>query len=137
MNATAAYDLLAAEGCAAGGPDPRPAGKLSDQAEGGQNQQWVFGPTPPPSPAPTSFCAGSNVVLEVKILTDNYPSETTWTVTNECDQEQVMSGGPYTEVGTPYVEEEIVCGSHKFKFTINVSLFQYCSIYLLLQISSR
>ena len=44
---------------------------------------------------------GGQVV--VTILTDNYPAETTWTVTND-EGATVMSGGPYSDVGTIYTE---------------------------------
>ena len=39
--------------------------------------------------------------VTVTILTDNYPSETTWTVTDESGA-TVMSGGPYATSGTTF-----------------------------------
>ena len=39
--------------------------------------------------------------VTVTVLTDNYPGETTWTVTDESGA-TVMSGGPYSASGTTY-----------------------------------
>lgn len=53
----------------------------------------------------------------VTILTDNYPGETTWTVTNASGA-TVMSGGPYATSGTTYNETaclELGC------YTLNVN----------------
>ena len=41
--------------------------------------------------------------VTVTILTDNYPAETTWTVTDGSGT-TVMSGGPYSTSGTTYTE---------------------------------
>ena len=60
---------------------------------------------------------GQNVV--VSILTDNYPGETTWTLT-DLDGAVVASGGPYPDVATSY-EESICVGDGCYAFTINDS----------------
>ena len=54
--------------------------------------------------------------VTVTILTDNYPGETTWTVTNGSGT-TVMSGGPYSTTGTTFNETaclEVGC------YTLNV-----------------
>ena len=60
--------------------------------------------TAPPTSAPTMPCP---VTVTVEILTDNYPGETTWTVT---DNAGVLkgSGGPYPSSGTLYTAEVCV-----------------------------
>ena len=55
--------------------------------------------------------------VSVTILTDNYPSETTWTV-NDDNGATVMSGGAYANSGTIYIETaclEVGC------YTLNVN----------------
>lgn len=60
-------------------------------------------PTPaPPTPAPTP-CTG--LALTVNVLTDNYPSETTWTLKNTCTGQEEASGGPYSSAGTLYTAD--------------------------------
>lgn len=54
--------------------------------------------------------------LTVIILTDNYPGETTWTVTDAAGA-VVASGGPYAATGTEYVEQICVDGGC-YTFTI-------------------
>lgn len=66
--------------------------------------------SPAPTPAP---CYEPN--LFVKIVTDNYPDETTWSLTNDCTGEVVGTGGPYGS-GT-HIEE--ICSSGQFTFTIS------------------
>merc|ERR1712194_221638 len=51
-------------------------------------------------------------------VTDNYPSETSWTIENTCNGDQVGSGGSYTGSNTEY-KEELCVAPAKFKFTIN------------------
>ena len=60
---------------------------------------------------------GQNLV--VSILTDNYPAETTWTLT-DLDGAVVATGGPYSDAGTLY-EESICVGDGCYAFTINDS----------------
>merc|ERR1712194_794034 len=45
-----------------------------------------------PAPTPTSC---SETVIKVKILADDYGSETTWDLIDQRDGELVRSGGPY------------------------------------------
>lgn len=74
-------------------------------------------PTPPPTPRPTS---ANCKILKVTVKTDNYPDETTWTVTNKCGSatQVVMSGGPYTGKLTTYTQQQ--CEYGRFDFTIKV-----------------
>jgi len=96
---------------------------LADKAQDGSDQ-WLAttvggcqDPTPPPAPtaAPTP-CTQSVVVVE--ITTDNYSSETAWTLENTCNGNQVGSGGSYTSSGTEY-REEFCEAPAAFKFTIS------------------
>ena len=54
----------------------------------------------------TSFATSSGADVTWTILTDNYPSETAWSVTNDAGS-TVWSGGPYGAPGTTY--SETVC----------------------------
>jgi hypothetical protein len=57
---------------------------------------------------------GTGVIIN--ILTDNYPGETTWSLT-DVDGVAVASGGPYVDVATAI--QEVVCvGDGCFTFTI-------------------
>jgi hypothetical protein len=58
---------------------------------------------------------GVSVFLE--LLTDNYPSETTWEVTDGAGN-VLFSGGPYTETGTLYTEEFCLDPEACYTFTI-------------------
>ncbi|MCI5083138.1 MAG: T9SS type A sorting domain-containing protein [Saprospiraceae bacterium] len=53
----------------------------------------------------------------LNILTDDYPSETTWEVTNEVG-EVIFSGGPYAEEATLFVEELCLDPEACYTFTI-------------------
>ena len=57
--------------------------------------------------------------LTVTILTDNYPGETTWTVT-DAEGIVVASGGPYASAATEYVQQVCV-DAGCYTFTINDS----------------
>ena len=59
-------------------------------------------PVAAPSKSPTnSKCPAGEKMLEVDILTDNYPGETTWNVKSVCDGgSTVLSGGPYSITGS-------------------------------------
>ena len=59
----------------------------------------------------------ANNLLEVTIVTDNYPDETTWTIKNSAGT-TVMSGGPYTGTGTTYTSTQTVSGVDCFTFEI-------------------
>jgi len=57
--------------------------------------------------------------LTVIILTDNYPGETTWTVTDAAGT-TVASGGPYATAATEYVEQ-VCIDAGCYTFTISDS----------------
>ena len=61
-------------------------------------------PVVPPTAAPVDPCP---VIVSVEIITDRYPGETTWTVT---DNMGVLkgSGGPYADTNTTYTAEVCV-----------------------------
>ena len=127
MNARNAYNLLADGGCVtAGGPYPGYGQSLSDMAHGGKNQVDAGSiSTPPPTPPPTfASCSSSQKALTVEIVTDNFPDETTWTITEKCSEnnEVIMSGGPYSSTDTEYYEHMCV-DDRKYEFKIIVSIF--------------
>lgn len=89
----------------------------------------TFSPTtPPPTVSPTSAptfspCPENESRLTVDIKTDNYPYETTWTLVNNCDDSELLSGGPYTSAGTLYSQTTSLClpDDAEYVFTINDS----------------
>ena len=68
-------------------------------------------------------CSGSDKRIEVDILTDNYPAETTWTVTDKCGASGVvLSGGPYDGSDTNTAFSKSVCATAgQYEFKIDVS----------------
>jgi len=65
-------------------------------------------------------CPAGQTTLDVAILTDNYPGETTWNVKNDCDGSTVASDGPYASKGYPYASGSLcVPENDKYTFTIN------------------
>ena len=64
-------------------------------------------------------CILNGVDVVVTILTDNYPAETTWTVTDDGGA-TVMSGGPYSSTGTTYTESACL-GEGCYTLTVNDS----------------
>ena len=136
VNAGNAYELLK-NGCeVAGGDSNPPAGEgLSYYALGGKDQGVPLTPTPaptplPPTPAPTPLppCPGAQQRFEVQIITDNYPGETTWTLTDKCDASigEMMSGGPYSTSSTPYSDMSACANDGQYEFKINVSYCTFC-----------
>lgn len=78
------------------------------------------GPTPAPTPAPTPCPASSTATVDVQINTDNYPSETGFTLMNMCTSTMVgeMVAGTYTAAGAAYTESYCVPENTQFSFTI-------------------
>ena len=64
-------------------------------------------------------CILNGVDVVVTILTDNYPAETTWAVTDDGGA-TVMSGGPYSSTGTTYTESACL-GEGCYTLTVNDS----------------
>jgi hypothetical protein len=63
--------------------------------------------------------------VEIRILTDHYPKETTWNITDICttstttsdgnDDSLILRGGPYTSNSTWYsITHELPIGKYKF-----------------------
>jgi hypothetical protein len=68
---------------------------------------------------PNGSCGNA---LEVDILTDNYPGETTWNVIDNCNNDaEVLSGGPYSTRGTHFIETLDPAQTSQYTFTINDS----------------
>jgi hypothetical protein len=76
-------------------------------------QAPVASPTPP-----TGGCPTGQSLVEVDIKLDNYPGETTWSVTN-CAGQSVRSGGPYSYSAANTDVSDSVCvpdgTGYKFK----------------------
>jgi len=67
--------------------------------------------SPVPTTSPTS-CDGVHFLLE--LLTDNFGSETSWTLTEQENGNQVLSGGAYTSNESFEVEECVAYGCYVF-----------------------
>ena len=59
------------------------------------------GPTTSPTSAPTQFtCNGSDeMTVQLSVVTDSNPSETTWSLSDWQTNQNLYSGGPYTVAG--------------------------------------
>jgi len=66
---------------------------------------------PPPTESPTP-CAGSSFLLS--LLTDDWGSEISWTLTNQGTDNEVASGGPYGNAQLYEVEQCINEGCYEF-----------------------
>ena len=100
VQAKAAFDLLSAQGCEAGGAD---LGQFSNGASGGCDQDPDY--VPPPTAAPTAFqCDG--VVVTVQLRTDNYGEETSWELKDSTGSVKA-SGSAYSSL-TSYEEKKCV-----------------------------
>lgn len=47
---------------------------------------------------------GDCIPFEMRLTTDDYPEETTWSITKGCSDEVVLKGGPYDEANTEIIE---------------------------------
>ena len=77
-------------------------------------------PPHPPSPPPPPYSPPSapSVQLTVSILTDNFPGETTWTLSH--DATEVARGGPFQLAAARY-EEQVMLSPGEYTFTIQDS----------------
>ena len=77
----------------------------------------TVGANNPPTPSPTP-CNGK--LIEVDLTTDDYPSETSWTLTNTCTQTIVdeKAAGAYTQANTQQVDQ-ICVEDATYEFVIN------------------
>jgi len=83
-------------------------------------------PSPPPTSSPTlsptvppTPCVG--MAVQVNLLTDNYPQETEWTITNDCEGGALVQSSPaYPAQATSYTNQYCLSNA-KYTFTINDS----------------
>jgi hypothetical protein len=59
--------------------------------------------------------------LDVTVITDRYPSETSWTVRNQCTNAIQIQGGGYNQGETAFTTGEICVPKGSYIFTINDS----------------
>ena len=87
-------------------------------------------PTKLPSRTPSSnmspnvggACPAGERVLDIRVLTDRYPQETSWTLRNKCtDTIQVLEAqnSDFTESATEYGTGQICVPKGEYEFTIN------------------
>ena len=70
-----------------------------------------------PSNLPSS---SSESVVQIDILTDIYPEETTWTLINNCSGEITASGGPYS-IENNLFSTTLTVDAGQYNFTVNDS----------------
>jgi len=71
--------------------------------------------SPPTEITPAPMSSSTMMSVEVLILTDDYPAETSWTLVNQCGQQTSMSGGPYNKARTWISVKSLVpSGSYLF-----------------------
>jgi hypothetical protein len=73
---------------------------------------------PPPTTSPTE-CPGA--IVNIDILTDNYPAETSYILQETCDGSTVFqrTQGHFTDLGTLYTDT--ICTSDSFEFLFTIS----------------
>ena len=76
-------------------------------------------PTLPPTAIASCLAAPGKTTMNVAILTDSYPRETSWTLVNECTSETVATGSGYTQSATTYSSDVCVDANAQYTFTIN------------------
>merc|ERR1712176_1515278 len=74
----------------------------------------------PTTPSPTPSTGPCTKEVKVTVTTDNYPGETSWSITSVDDPgNELMSGSKYADAGATYSETAyLICGK-TYKFTIN------------------
>ena len=82
----------------------------------GDGTPVISGPTPPPTPCP-------GTTIDVDIQTDNYPQETSWTLTNACTSEVVaaVAQGDYEGRKAQMVSASYCVPQGRYTFIINDS----------------
>lgn len=85
----------------------------------------TFAPSFPTTLAPTRTCGACTVQLDLVLMTDDFPSETTWTLTSDdlvrdCSVEVSASGGPFDAPRTRVRSTLSVqlCEHQRYTFTI-------------------
>jgi len=87
------------------------------------NEPTTAQPTSTPTPMPPCQLTGggAGVTLQVDLKTDNYPAETTWSLSRTCSgSESIASGSGYQSSNT-IVSDSYCVQDGKFEFTINDS----------------
>jgi len=70
-------------------------------------------PTPPPTP-----CPNGAMNVEVKLKTDNYATETAWTLTNKCGSGTIITSPPYIAGNTMFNHQYCIAdGAYDFRIT--------------------
>ena len=78
-------------------------------------------PSSTPTNNPTATpCSDGKKRLEVDVLTDNYPYETSWNLIDTCDGTVIFQEGPYSAQATLHTKSECV-DPGKFLFTMTDS----------------
>jgi hypothetical protein len=67
---------------------------------------------------PVEACPEGEVLVSIEITTDQYPTETTWNLTNQ-DGTVLASGGPYNEIYTPQTYDLCVNEGDVVTFNLN------------------
>jgi hypothetical protein len=83
-------------------------------------------PTSAPTQAPTTYastCSESEVVIRVDILTDAFPTETSWALRYQDDvlNRAIASGGPYSRGRSLFTDQLCVDRTRCLEFVINDS----------------
>jgi len=78
-------------------------------------------PTPAPTtPSPTPSTGPITKEVKVSVTTDNYPGETSWSITSVDDpNNELMAGSNYADPGATYDETAHLTSGKTYKFTIN------------------
>lgn len=113
VQAKAAYDLLLAQGCEAGGNSPSP---LSNDNVGGCGQP--IGPVAP-TPAPTQLTCTNQWSAKLTLDLDNYPEETSWTLKTKDNGQIEQQGSDYSGAGSTVIENFCMQKNTEYEFTIN------------------
>ncbi|MDA7502199.1 M43 family zinc metalloprotease [Chitinophagales bacterium] len=100
--------LLTSAACGVVGPAPTCSDNIQNQGETGVDCGGPCDPCP---------CNGTNIVVTIKL--DNYPAETSWTLTNSSGS-AVASGSGYSSAGTT-VSVSSCLADGCYDFTINDS----------------
>jgi V8-like Glu-specific endopeptidase len=74
-------------------------------------------PTVPPTPLPTSAPV-SCLTVKINILTDYYPGETSWTISDQ-EGNEVASGNGYTQGQTNYIQDQCLERNKAHTFSIS------------------
>ena len=90
------------------------------------NNQCQFGSAPTTAPTPSPACANANDKrVQISVLTDNYPSETSWELVDTCGgvdtPVQSKPLGSFTATGTLYYETYCIPEAAQYRFTISDS----------------